>query len=77
MDSKIYSAYKTVIENNNPNAGIDEDEESRINILNDIATGLKDILDKIENYTSKSPSGERIKLPENPEDFSWIRSSQQ
>ena len=77
MDSKIYNAYKTVIESNHPNTFVDEDEESRVNILNDIAAGLRDILDKIENYTSKSPSGERIKLPENPEDFSWIRSSQQ
>jgi hypothetical protein len=74
MDSKIYNAYKTVVESQIPNQ-VDEDEEGRANILSEIANGLKDILEKIENYNSRSSSTKSIKIPDNPEDVSWLPST--
>lgn len=75
MDSKIYNAYKTVLESQHI---ADEDEQvGRDALLKDIASGLKNILDSIESYLSKSSSlgdVKRIKLPDNPEDTSWMVS---
>ena len=74
MDSKIYNAYKTVVESQ-VTPIVDEDEEGRADILGEIANGLRDILEKIESYNSKSSSTRSIKIPENPEDVSWLPST--
>ncbi len=74
MDSKIYNAYKNVVESQ-VTPMVDEDEEGRVDILGEIANGLRDILEKIESYNSKSSSTRSIKIPENPEDVSWLPST--
>ena len=74
MDSKIYSAYKTVLESQTPNQ-LSEDEEGRADLLGEIANGLRDILEKIESYSARTPSAKSIKIPDNPEDVSWLPSS--
>ena len=75
MDSKIIQAYKQVLESHTPQH-VDEDEEfGKTEILKDIATGLKGILESIEKYLSKDRSTKTISLPDNPEDTSWIPST--
>jgi hypothetical protein len=53
----------------------DEDAEAvKSDVLDQIAEGLKKVIDIIENYKSGTTSSKNIKLPENPEDASWVPS---
>lgn len=71
----IAKAYQTVLESQH-NKIVDEDEEtSTKELLSNIAEGLKGILDNIEKYLSRSGEPKTLKLPENPEDTSWIPST--
>lgn len=71
----IAKAYQTVLESQH-NKAVDEDEEgSTKELLANVADGLKGILDNIEKYLSRSNEPKTLKLPENPEDTSWIPST--
>jgi len=77
MDSKIAKAYQTVLESqcSQRMESHDEDAEAvKSDVLDQIADGLKKVLDIIEGYKSGPGSSKNIKLPENPEDTSWIPS---
>lgn len=53
----------------------EEDEETIKNdILNQVAEGLKKVIEIIEKYKSSSRTSKNIKLPENSEDSSWVPS---
>lgn len=71
----IAKAYQTVLESQH-NRVVDEDEESSTKeLLANVADGLKGILENIEKYLSRSNELKTLKLPENPEDTSWIPSN--
>ena len=77
MDSKIAKAYQTVLESqcSQRMEVHDEDAEAvKSDVLDQIAEGLKKVIDIIENYKSGTTSSKNIKLPENPEDASWVPS---
>lgn len=72
----IAKAYQLVVENKAIDKVSDEDEETSSKaILSTIADGLRDILDKIEAHMGKSAGPKTLKIPENPEDTSWIPSA--
>ncbi len=72
----ILKAYQTVVENQISKEVSDEDEETSSKaVLTTIAEGLKDILEKIEGHLGRSAEPRTLKLPENPEDTSWIPST--
>jgi len=77
-NSSIYKAYKTVVESqcSQQEQMPDEDAEAvKGDVLDQIAEGLKKVLDLIEGYRSDQGQAKTLKLPENPEDASWIPSA--
>lgn len=75
ITNNIAKAYQTVVESQISKMTVDEDEEtSTKELLTNVAEGLKGILENIEKYLSRSGEPKTLKLPENPEDTSWIPS---
>ena len=76
-NNSIYKAYKTVVESQCSQQEQMPDEDAEViksDVLDQIAVGLKKVLDLIEVYKSDQGQAKTLKLPENPEDASWVPS---
>lgn len=79
MSKSILQAYNAIVESQCNKQPMDEDEEVHSGeVLNRVAEGLRDLLNKIEKHTAK-PSRLRsgvktLRIPDEPSGSSWLPS---
>lgn len=79
MSKSILQAYNAIVESQCNRQPMDEDEEVHSGeVLNRVAEGLRDLLNKIEKHTAK-PSRLRsgvktLRIPDEPSGSSWLPS---
>jgi len=79
MSKSILQAYNAIVESQCNRQPVDEDEEVHSGeVLNRVAEGLRDLLNKIEKHTAK-PSRLRsgvktLRIPDEPSGSSWLPS---
>ena len=77
MSKSILQAYNAIVESQCNLQPMDEDEEVHSGeVLNRVAEGLRDLLNKIEKHTAK-PSRLRsgvktLRIPDEPSGSSWL-----